>query len=255
MRLCASRLYWVVVIGLLAAVAVLAAFAVITILPEVRQGGFFQASPTPTPAVSAAATGTPGLVMNGAEIPDGAVCASCHLTDRGVIGLRAIPTIAHPLDGWRECTACHAADRLVNTAPGHSGIHASECLFCHRPGDLPAPLSRPHRDLQNEACLTCHGTTAPLPTDMAHRSQAVCWLCHRLPDTPPPVPAHQTAPGETDCLTCHVAGKVGSLPQDHRRRTGSECLLCHDVPLGSPAPATTGSLIAPLRTVPVRWPS
>lgn len=79
-------------------------------------------------------------------------------------------------------------------------------------------------------CLNCHGKIAPLPTDMAHRTDRVCWLCHLLPDPQPPVPAHATVTRETDCLTCHVAGKVGALPADHDGRTGTQCLLCHGLP-------------------------
>jgi predicted CXXCH cytochrome family protein len=162
-----------------------------------------------------------------------------------------MPVMGHPLEGWSKCTACHAPERLVDTAPGHSGIHASECTVCHKPGNLPVPLSRPHRDNQNVACLSCHGSKAPLPSDMAHRREAVCWLCHRLPAVEPPVPAHRTAPGEADCLTCHVAGgRAGPLPVDHIERPSSLCLSCHEVALGTtpggtpritvwPAPSTT----------------
>lgn len=265
MGLLGGRGYWLVVAGLLGVLAAVAGFVALTVLPEVQRGGYQPATASPTAAASPASTATPDLLMGGAEIPAGAACAGCHLTDRGVIGLRTIPAMAHPLDGWRQCTGCHATNSLVKTAPGHSGIHATQCLTCHTPASLPAPLSRPHRDLQNTACLSCHGSTAPLPADMAHRSESVCWLCHRLPDVPPPIPAHQTARGETDCLTCHVGGKVGALPSDHTARTTAECLLCHDVPLGSPAPATTSSattssatassVTAPPPRIAVGWPS
>ena len=165
--------------------------------------------------------------------------------------------MGHPLEGWSRCTDCHAPERLVDTAPGHSGIHASECTVCHKPGNLPVPLSRPHRENQNVACLSCHGSKAPLPSDMTHRKEAVCWLCHRLPTIEPPVPAHQTAPGEADCLTCHVAGgRAGRLPADHVERPSTLCLSCHEVALGAtpsdlprimtwPAPTNTP---APLET-------
>jgi hypothetical protein len=237
MRLLAGRGYWVVV-GAIAVTACLAIwFAAERVIPEILQGGYLPARPSAgdLAGASTSTTPSPGLVMNGAQLPDGAECSGCHLADRGVIGLRPIPAMGHPLEGWTDCTACHAPDRLVATAPGHSGIHATECLTCHLPGSQPAPLSRPHRDRQNMACLDCHGSVAPLPADMTHRSESVCWLCHRLPDVPPPVPAHLTAAGETDCLTCHVAQGVGALPPDHSGRTGDECLLCHDVPLGSQA--------------------
>jgi hypothetical protein len=240
MSLLAGRAYWLLVACLLLVLVVGITFAAAVVLPEVRQGGYVPSSPSPTPMASA--TAVPGevseLLMNGALVPAGAQCSGCHLTDRGVIGLRPIPEMGHPLEGWTDCTACHATTSLVTTAPGHSGIHATECLTCHMPSDLPAPLSRPHRDRQNMDCLDCHGSVAPLPSDMTHRSEIVCWICHRLPDVQPPIPAHETSPDETDCLTCHVAGRAGALPPDHDGRTGSECLLCHDTPLGaSPRPA------------------
>lgn len=219
-------------------------FVVTVVVPEMERTSevgapagtsFLLVAPSASPEASAA------VLMNGAAIPASSECAGCHLTDRGVIGLRPIPALAHPLEGWTKCTACHATASLVSTAPGHSGIHATECLTCHQTADLPPPLSRPHRDRQNTACLDCHGSKAPLPADMTHRTDRVCWLCHRLPDVQPPVPAHETASGETDCLGCHVAGKVGALPADHLRRTASECLLCHVAPLGgaSPGPRVT----------------
>ena len=55
--------------------------------------------------------------------------------------------------------SCHAPARLVDTAPGHSGIHASECTVCHKPGDLPAPLSRPHRE-PTRTSRACRATAA-----------------------------------------------------------------------------------------------
>ena len=170
--------------------------------------------------------------MGGAIVPETADCSGCHATPAGGIGLASIPKMGHALEGWGKCASCHAPNRLVDTAPGHSGIHATECTICHQPGDLPTPLSRPHRENQNQACLTCHGKTAPLPSDMTHREESVCWLCHRLPTIEPPVPAHDTAPGEADCLTCHVAkGEAGALPRGSRGAAGEPVPL---VPRGRP---------------------
>jgi hypothetical protein len=243
-RLLAGRGFWIAMVVLLAFLGAAIGFAVLKVLPEVEQGGYL-ATPAQSASPAAGASGSPQLLMNGAAIPENADCSGCHLTDRGVIGLRPIPPVGHPLQGWSDCTACHAPERLASTAPGHTGIHATQCLTCHVAGDMPAPLSRPHRERENQDCLDCHGTIAPLPSDMAHRPDSVCWLCHRLPDEQPPIPAHETVAGETDCLTCHVAGKVGALPTDHQGRTASQCLLCHDVTLGG----------SPVSVVPlVRWP-
>ncbi len=231
--------YGITVLALVTAILVLGAFiAANIVLPELAAGNDRLAlGPTATPqaqpsaAADGSATASAPPTMRGLVLPDTADCSACHLTSTGQIGLKPIPPMGHPLQGWTDCTACHAPAGLVKTAPGHSGIHASDCLTCHQPGNLPPPLSRPHRELQNTNCLSCHGSKAPLPADMAHRSQSVCWLCHRLPAEQPPVPAHPTVNGETDCLSCHVSGKVGALPADHASRTASECLLCHELPI------------------------
>lgn len=246
--------YWVLVGVLAVAIGSMTGLIIFNLAhPELERALVIAAEGTPSPAIDASASPSgPAVVdMGGAVIPGNAQCAGCHTTTVGTIGLRSIPVMGHALEGWGKCAGCHAPARLVDTAPGHTGIHASECTVCHKPGDLPAPLSRPHRENQNVACLTCHGIKAPLPVDMTHRKEAVCWLCHRLPTIEPPVPAHQTAPGEADCLTCHVAGgKAGGLPTDHVKRPARLCLSCHEITLGVapggspgikiwPAPSTT----------------
>ena len=255
--------YWIAVTTLSVAIVLLSAAIIIGIgLPELERA--MVVSPTRTPEQNASSTAEPTaeptagpLLMGGAIVPADARCAGCHSMTTGTIGTIAIPVMAHPVEGWSRCADCHAPARLVDTAPGHSGIHATECIICHKAGDLPAPLSRPHRDNQNVACLSCHGTTAPLPSDMTHRKETVCWLCHRLPTVEPPIPAHQTAPGEADCLTCHRSGgRAGALPVDHVARSATLCLSCHEVVLGPTAstpprisvwPAPSGTA-APLPT-------
>jgi hypothetical protein len=238
--------YWVAVGALAAAIGLMLGVMVVNIaVPELQSAGVVAVTSTPVP--SAAPTASPVTEMDGAVIPGNAECSGCHLTTSGTIGLRPMPVMGHPLEGWSECTNCHALGRLVDTAPGHTGIHATECTICHKSGSLPAPLSRPHRETQNLACLSCHGSIAPLPADMTHRKEAACWLCHRVPTTEPPVPAHQTAPGEADCRTCHVAGgKAGKLPADHVDRTAKQCLACHEVTLGT-TPDTSPGIVT--------WPS
>ena len=239
---------WVALVGLAIAVGLLLGIVLITVaFPAFDRGRPVTAAATPAPSASPslAPSASPALLMGGAVIPATAECAGCH-SSGGTIGLGTIPAMAHPLEGWGKCTNCHAPARLVDTAPGHTGIHATECTICHKPGDLPAPLSRPHRDNQNVACLTCHGTTAPLPTDMTHRKETTCWLCHRLPTIEPPVPAHATAVGETDCLTCHKAsGRAGALPTDHVERPATLCLKCHEVTLGTTPSGSPGLQVWP----------
>ena len=245
----ARSAYPVAVVSLLAAIGLTIGFMVINIgVPELRRAGVINVTPTARPSPTPDATPGPSadITMGGAILPGNAECAGCHVTTAGSVGLRPMPVMGHPMEGWSKCTECHATARLVATAPGHSGIHATECTICHKPGDLPAPLSRPHRDNQNLACLSCHGSTAPLPADMTHRSEAVCWLCHRLPKVEPPVPAHETAPGEADCLKCHVAGgDAGKLPADHIERPARLCLSCHEVRLGATPTGSPGITVWP----------
>jgi hypothetical protein len=243
----ARHAYWISVGALTVAIVLLGGWVAVNIaVPELERAGIITTGATPGPTADATASPSASapIIMGGAILPNGAQCAGCHQTATGGIGLREIPDIAHPVEGWSKCTSCHATARLVDTAPGHSGIHASECAVCHKTGDLPAPLSRPHRVNENVACLDCHGSTAPLPSDMTHRAEAVCWLCHRLPTIEPPVPAHATAVGETDCLTCHTSGRsAGKLPADHVERPASLCLSCHEVTLGA-APSDRPPIIA-----------
>jgi len=242
--------YWMAV-GLLSVAIVVMAFLIVVniAIPELQNSGAIAGASPAVPTIEPTASPVPSteIKMGNAIIPANAQCAGCHAGGTGTIGLTAIPVMAHPLEGWSKCTNCHAPEKLVDTAPGHTGIHASECTVCHKAGDLPAPLSRPHRENQNVACLSCHGTpTAPLPTDMIHRKESTCWLCHRLPTIEPPVPAHQTAPGEADCLTCHVAGgKAGKLPTDHVERPATLCLSCHEVKLGATPSATPPIVVWP----------
>jgi hypothetical protein len=228
-QLLASHWYSLALAMLTAAILLAAAFILAVVLPDTQRAATTSGGPSRSPGSSVAPSAVPEG-MSWLAMPQDAECSACHVTAEGTIGLRPVPPIAHPLDGWSDCTACHAPERLVATAPGHSGIHAEACLTCHQEGTLPAPLSRPHRERQNTDCLDCHGSVAPLPSDMAHRTDTVCWLCHRLPAEQPPEPRHPVMSDQTDCLTCHVAGKVGALPADHTGRTPSECLLCHAPP-------------------------
>jgi hypothetical protein len=171
-----GRTYWLSVGVLGVAVLALGAFLVVAVLaPDIGRPLYAVERPTPPPGPTPAPTATT-LTLMSVPIPADSDCTACHLAG-GQIGLRNIPTMAHPAEGWSDCTACHADDRLVRTAAGHSGIHGDQCLACHRP---PAPgssaLPRPHHVTTGTACITCHGSSAPLPADMIGREN--CWICH-----------------------------------------------------------------------------
>jgi hypothetical protein len=158
-------------------VVAVAAFALILLATDPANGPTAQGSSQPG---SPGPSSSPWLVSVGPgeiRMPEGSDCAACHVTDGGVVGVRAIPVVAHPIHGWSECTSCHSSDRLVATAPGHTGIHADQCLVCHRSSSKPAPTPR-HPTLPDSDCLACHGSIAPLPSSMVDRDRTLCWLCH-----------------------------------------------------------------------------
>lgn len=178
--------YTVTMAVLTAAVLGLAAFLVLVALPDI--GGFTglvggATSPSPSVAPSASANAQTAMTPIGIEMPEDANCNGCHMTITGTVGTREIPKLAHQLVGFRDCTACHANDRLVKTAPGHSSLHATDCLICHQvdealaSGATAAPM-RPEHMGGNMACTSCHGVDkhAPLPDSMAGRDN--CWVCH-----------------------------------------------------------------------------
>ncbi len=194
--------------------------------------GAIWSSPSPTVAPQA-------VRPAGVQMPEGADCLACHLARDGQIGSDPVPAIAHPVQGWTSCTGCHSTDRLVKTAPGHSGIHAADCLTCHTKS-TPAAPARPHAADQNVACTQCHGTKVALPKDHGNRTQTQCWLCHaasyaEAPTLPHPVPTDRT------CRSCHSASGVGALPATHATRSDSMCTLCHRVAPTAPlAPHSLG---------------
>lgn len=153
-------------------------------------------------------------------------CGACHEGGTGGVSTKDIPALAHPLEGWNDCTGCHAPDKLVATAPGHTGIHKDKCTVCHTKSSPPAP-DRPHPAELQLDCLSCHGTTkAHLPTTMAGWKDTTCWLCHRATDNPAPQVPHQLAL-TVSCRSCHTEGKTGALPASHANRQDSTCTACH----------------------------
>lgn len=185
---------------LLLSIALVGTFVVVTVLPELVR---LAANPA-IPAASPTAEPSPPSAMSpiGIGMPDDADCGACHLDSTGVVGMKDIPKLAHPLEGWKDCTACHADDSLVRSAPGHSSLHKTDCLTCHEvPSAEGTAPPRPHHLVTGKSCVTCHSSEAtasgaPLPTDMSGRTN--CWICHsgtefdelfnQPAQTPPPPP-------------------------------------------------------------------
>jgi hypothetical protein len=168
-------------------ILVVGTFLVIVAIPDLAGDTAVRPSPQPTLLPSASPRSAMGLSPVGIEIPADSNCAACHLTASGGVGTKPIPVMAHPLAGWRDCTACHAEASLVKTAPGHSSLHKDDCLICHQTrveaGASAVPQLRPEHMGVAKACTSCHGVDdhAPLPASMAGRGDN-CWICHNGPE-------------------------------------------------------------------------
>jgi hypothetical protein len=192
-----------------------------------------------------ASASPPDLMPMGlAHIPTSASCLLCHDTG-GEAGLKPVPALGHPLEGWTECLVCHTDDRLGRTAPGHIGIQQKECLNCHKVAQVGPAITQPHSRLQDQQCLDCHGKVAHLPSSMVGRQQDECWLCHKPTALPPPEYPHSPE-ARLGCRTCHQSADVGNLPIDHALRADSTCLLCHDIKEVASGPNAPGATPAPV---------
>lgn len=192
-------------------------------------------APSDLPGPSASAS-SETMQMGLAHVPTSNACVLCHYSG-GEAGLKPIPALAHPLEGWTACLTCHTDVSLGRAAPGHQGIAESECLNCHKEAPQ-LPITQAHANL-NKPCLDCHGTVAHLPSSMVGRNQDDCSLCHKPNPSPPPVNPHPDM-GDLNCRSCHQAGNAGALPIDHALRGDDTCLLCHAVGQ-SPAPGAEAS--------------
>jgi hypothetical protein len=174
------------------------------------------------------------MSMGPAHIPTSASCTLCH-DGGGSAGLKSIPYLGHPLEGWRRCQTCHTNEALGRAAPGHAGIPEEECLNCHKLPPGGPSITQPHSRLQDQKCLDCHGSFAHLPSSMVSKSETQCYLCHKPTDLPPPAYPHEVQP-TLSCRECHSSPQVGGLPIDHARRSDSTCLLCHDIKISEQGP-------------------
>ncbi len=242
---------WIkLLIGLNAVLVALLAGGLLFNLWNTNAGHPAQAA-EPTPSASA---GT--IQMGLAHIPTNNDCVLCH-EGGGSAGLKVVPAILHPVEGWRRCTVCHTDTTLGRLAPGHNGIAEEECLNCHKTGQAGPAITQPHAALQDQKCLDCHGSVAHLPSSMASTNETDCVLCHKPTTLPPPQFPHSTDVA-LGCRACHQSEQVGGLPIDHALRSDRTCLLCHDIVTEggatfAPSPGIE-SLLSPTR-YPLLWRS
>ncbi len=208
---------------------IVANFLVVAVLASIMVAGWLQILPDfdaqPSPSGSAAPSADL-MQMGLAHIPTSNDCLLCH-DKGGEGGLKPVPALGHPQDGWQACLVCHTNEDLGRKAPGHEGIAQSECLNCHKEAPLGPAITQAHSEL-NEPCLDCHGSVAHLPSSMVGRNQDDCWLCHKPAAEKPPQEPHPNNPNLT-CRSCHSASNVGALPIDHALRADDTCVLCHDM--------------------------
>lgn len=214
------------------AVGALLATVVIDQVNASRAGHPAQAETSPSASVEL-------MAMGAAHIPTSSSCVLCHESG-GSAGLKVIPALGHPLEGWRQCTVCHTNEKLGRTAPGHAGIPETECLSCHKVAQAGPAITQPHSRLQDQHCLDCHGSYAHLPSSMASRKEDTCTLCHKPTSLPPPTYPHALNDRLT-CRDCHKSSEVGNMPIDHALRADATCLLCHEIKrVGAPRPSPSG---------------
>jgi hypothetical protein len=175
---------------LLLAIGALSTYLLVVAAPDLAKVANVT-SPSAAPSASLSPAPSPASAMAlspiGIEMPAGSDCGACHLTAAGSVGTKPIPAMAHPLWGWQDCTACHSTGSLVQSAPGHSGLHRNDCLVCHRvpaaaSSSSPAPY-RPEHMGGTQPCTACHGVDqhAPMPDNMKGRGDN-CWICHNGPE-------------------------------------------------------------------------
>lgn len=199
-------------------------------------------------AVTAGASPSTDLMAMGlAHVPTSASCLLCHETG-GEGGLKPIPAIGHPLEGWTRCAVCHTDESLGRKAPGHEGIPEGDCRTCHKRAVAGPSITQPHSRLQDQKCLDCHGSYAHLPSSMVGRNEDECWLCHKPTAQPPPEYPHP-AEARLSCRTCHRSAQVGGLPIDHALRKDDSCLLCHDIRIAA-SPPTSSPAASPAADAP-----
>lgn len=214
---------------LAANIAIVAGLLAIVVISAIGSTPGTPAQLEPTPSAT-----TDTLPMGLAHIPTTNDCLLCHETG-GEGGLKPIPALGHPLEGWRACGTCHIEGDLGRKAPGHDGIPEEECLNCHKAAVEGPAITQPHMNIQDQHCLDCHGSYAHLPTSMVGRHQEECWLCHKPTAYPPPARPHEPV-ANASCRVCHQSAQVGGLPIDHALRADSTCVLCHDIKVAESGP-------------------
>ncbi len=180
---------------------IVANFLVVAALASIMVAGWLQILPDfdAQPSPSASAAPSADLMQMGlAHIPTSSDCLLCH-DKGGEGGLKPIPALGHPLDGWQACLVCHTNEDLGRVAPGHEGIAQSECLNCHKVAPLGPAITQAHSELeralsrlprQRRAPAVEHGRAQPgrlLAVSQAGRGEATPGTAPQQPEPDLPV--------------------------------------------------------------------
>ena len=125
--------------------------------------------------------------------------------------------------------------RLSRTFAVAALLLLGACALSAQAPARPTRPRMPHRALNKDDCLSCHGKTAArgvTAVPAAHDYQnAACVTCHRPAATMPSRSQHAFDAAHTRCAACHVAGNTVNaqpLPADHAGRPNAKCVMCHE---------------------------
>jgi hypothetical protein len=156
-------------------------------------------------------------------------CTSCHQVGDESMAVRQFPPIPHRVEGWEECSFCHAPARLAPPPEGHTGVPDMLCQACHKVSTT-SPPSLGHVLWRDKTCSSCHRTSLDLPVSHEDRGDLTCALCHEPPKVEPPVVPHSLSTEEL-CAGCHPGDEAASTEPRHSDWMQEECTTCH-----SPSP-------------------
>lgn len=152
-------------------------------------------------------------------------CSSCHeMTDELMIA-KPFPAIPHKIEGWGQCSFCHAPARLAPPPESHRGLPDVICQACHQVSQT-SPPSLGHVLWRDKTCSSCHRTSLDLPPSHDDRGELTCALCHEPAKVEPPSVPHAV---KTDglCSSCHTSGEVAAAEPRHADWGEGQCATCH----------------------------
>jgi len=165
-------------------------------------------------------------------------CAACHemVLEEIQEGTHAGEPVEDP-DLYEACVECHdphkemrAEDRQAGRVDPARPIEA-QCGACHEARSALPPL-----DPDDNACMACHGLTAPLEDTDGERVKSLCFHCHGAAGTEAqrrtekqgsPIRQEdvESSPhADVGCTVCHP----GATAYPHSEQRLGDCGQCHE---------------------------